>query len=64
MAILRLQAVVIGKGFAQYDVVEHLDDPDTTFVCFMGQERKDLFVLLKRLFVHLQCKGIILQFDE
>ena len=62
MAVLRLQPVMVGKGLAQDDVIEHLDDPDTAFIGLMSQKGKNLFVLLKCFFVHLQRKGIILQF--
>ena len=60
MTVLRFQSVVVGKGFAQYDVVEHLNHPNTTLVCFVGQEREDFFVLLECLLVYLQCEGIVL----
>ena len=63
MAVLCLQTVVVGEGLAEDDVIEHLDDPDTTTVGLVGEERKDLLVLLKRFFVHLQGEGIVLEFN-
>ncbi len=52
MPILSLQTVMIGKGLAQDDVIEHLYHPDSTTVSLMGQEREDLFVFLEGLFIH------------
>ena len=64
MTVLRLQSVVVGKGFTQYDVIEHLDHPDATLVSFMSQERKNLLVLFECLLVHLKCKRIVLQLHQ
>ena len=64
VAVLCLQTVMVGKGLAQDDVIEHLDDPDAAAVGLVGKEREDFLVLLERLLVHLQGEGIVLQLHQ
>ena len=55
---------MVGKGFAENDIIEHLYDPDATFVSLVGQEREYLLVFLEGFLIDLKCKGIVFQFDE
>ena len=64
MAVLCLQAVMVGKGLTQYDIIKHLNDPDATTISLMGQEREHFLVLLKCLLVNFQRKRIVLQFYQ
>ena len=38
MTVLCLQSIMVGKRFAQNDIIEHLNHPDATLVGFMGEE--------------------------
>ena len=61
VAILRSQAIVFGKGFREQDVIEHLNDEDTTLRSLVRNKRIDLLVLAEGLLIHFYGKGIILQ---
>ena len=64
VAVLRLQSVMIGKGLAEDDVIEHLDDPDATAVSLMGEKREHVNVLLECRVIDFQGKGIVLQLHQ
>jgi hypothetical protein len=64
VAVLCLDAVMVGEGFAHDDVVEHLDDKDAALVGLMGEKREHLLVLPERRRVDLHGKGILLEPDE
>ena len=55
---------MVGKGFAEDDVIEHLDDPDTTAVSLMGEKREHVNVLLESRVINLQGEGIVLQLHQ
>ena len=64
VAILRLQTIMIGKGLAEDDVIEHLDDPDAAAVSLMGEKREHVNVLLESRVIDLQGEGIVLQLHQ
>ena len=64
VAVLRLQPVVVGKGFGEDDIVEHLDNEDAAPVSLVGEEGEHLLVFPECLLVHLKGEGIVFQPHE
>ena len=55
---------MVSEGFAEDDIIEHLDDTDATAVCLVNEEPEHLLVLLHRLVIHLWRKGVVFEFHQ
>ena len=64
VAVLRLYPVAFGKGFRDKDVVELLNDEDSSLVGLFGEEAVHLLVLLEGCVVDLHGEGVIRKLDE
>ncbi len=64
VAVLRLQSIMVGKGFRQDDIIEHLDDANTATVSLIHQEAKHLLILLHGGIVNLRGERIVIQFHQ
>ena len=64
VAVLRLQSIMVGKGFRQDDIIEHLDDADAATVSLINEEREHILILLHGGIVNLWCERIVVQFHQ
>ena len=64
IAVLRLQSIMVGKGFRQDDIIEHLDDADAATVSLINEEREHILILLHGGIVNLWCERIVIQFHQ
>ena len=64
VTVLRLQSVVVGKGFREDDIIEHLNNTDATAVSLLNEEREHILILLHRGIVHLGSKRIVVELHQ
>ena len=55
---------MVGKGFRQDDIIEHLDDADAATVSLINEEREHILILLHGGIIYLWCERIIVQFHQ
>ncbi|CDA83391.1 unknown [Bacteroides sp. CAG:754] len=55
---------MFSKRFRENDIIEHLNNENTTLVRFFRKEREHLLIFLECFLVHFQCKRIIFQFHQ
>ena len=64
VAVLGLDAVMVGEGLRYDDVVEHLYHADAPALGLGGEKREHLLVLEHRRIIHLRGEGIVVELHQ
>ena len=55
---------MVGKGFREDDIIEHLDDANTATVSLINKKREHILILLHGGIVNLRGERIVVQFHQ